>query len=59
MFYILSKIVWLILTPSNFIALTIAVGAVLAMRYRRAGAAISAVGVTALLVCGFSPIGVP
>jgi len=59
MFYILSKLLWLLVTPSNAIALTIGVGALAtACRFRRAGPTVVAAGAIVLLVCGFGPVGI-
>jgi uncharacterized SAM-binding protein YcdF (DUF218 family) len=58
MFFVLSKTLGVLLVPSNFM---IAVGAVglglLFSKHRRIGGGLLACCVTALLICGFSPIG--
>ena len=59
MYFVLSKLLWMLAAPSNAIALTIAAGAaVSATRFRRIGVAISAIGAFVLLLCGFGPVGV-
>lgn len=58
MFFILSKIIGFILTPSNFIALLLLAGVVLLATRRRAEAVrLMAGGIVLLLVTGFSPLG--
>jgi uncharacterized SAM-binding protein YcdF (DUF218 family) len=59
MFFTLSKVLWLIAAPSNFICLIIVSGlfAVMARKYRQAGILIAVVGATALLACGLGPVG--
>ena len=59
MYFVLSKLLWMLAAPSNAIALTIAAGAVVsATRFRRIGVAISAIGAFVLLFCGIGPAGV-
>ena len=59
MYFVLSKLLWMLAAPSNAIALTIAAGAaVSATRFRRIGVALSAIGAFVLLLCGFGPVGV-
>jgi uncharacterized SAM-binding protein YcdF (DUF218 family) len=59
MFFVFSKLLWWLAAPSNAIGFSIAAGAVVgATRYRRIGVAMSAVGASALLLCGFGPVGV-
>jgi uncharacterized SAM-binding protein YcdF (DUF218 family) len=58
MFFVLSKILGFVTLPSNAIGLICACGAMLlATRHRRAGARLVMLGVTLLLVAGFSPLG--
>jgi uncharacterized SAM-binding protein YcdF (DUF218 family) len=58
-FFIFSKLLWLLATPSNAIGIAIAAGVVVAVtRFRRIGVAVSAIGVFVLLLCGFGPVGV-
>ena len=58
MFFILSKILGFILTPSNFVALLLLVGLVLlATRWRAAAVRLMAGGIVLLLFMGFSPFG--
>jgi uncharacterized SAM-binding protein YcdF (DUF218 family) len=58
MFFLLSKILGFIASPSNVIALVIATGlCLLLLKWRRAGAVLLTAGIVALLVAGFSPAG--
>lgn len=58
MLFVPSKIAEFAMLPSNAVALLAAAGFVLlAAGWRRAGAWLAGAGVTALLVCGFSPVG--
>lgn len=59
MYFLLSKLLWMLATPSSLIALTITTGAILgATRFRRTGVVVSAIGAFVLLLCGFGPAGV-
>jgi uncharacterized SAM-binding protein YcdF (DUF218 family) len=59
MFYILSKLLWLLAAPSNMIALTIGVGVLAtALRSRRAGPTVVMAGAIVLLFVGFGPVGI-
>jgi uncharacterized SAM-binding protein YcdF (DUF218 family) len=58
MFFILSKVVGFVVTPSNAIAMVCVVGVLLlATRWRARAAKIMAAGIVLLLVVGFSPLG--
>ena len=59
MFFVLSKLIFLAIAPSNLIALAIALGLALraATRYRRIGNVMSVAAAIALLACGFGPVG--
>jgi uncharacterized SAM-binding protein YcdF (DUF218 family) len=58
MYFVLSKLLWMLTAPSNAIGIAIAAGVVSgAARFRRIGVAISAIGAFALLFCGFGPAG--
>ncbi len=58
MFFLLSKTIGFILTPSNFVALLLLAGIVLlATRWRAAAVRLMASGIVLLLVMGFSPFG--
>lgn len=58
MFYLVSKIAWLFLAPSNVVCALLAVGAVLLFtRLWRWGRGITALGVLMLVVLGLSPFG--
>ncbi|WP_342361975.1 YdcF family protein [Terrarubrum flagellatum] len=57
MFFYLSKLVWLVLTPTNFFILLILCGALLAFtRFMRLGRRMIWAGVALLIVGGFSPL---
>jgi uncharacterized SAM-binding protein YcdF (DUF218 family) len=58
MFFILSKVVGFVVTPSNVIALICLAGVLLlATRWRARAAKVMAAGIVLLLVAGFSPAG--
>jgi uncharacterized SAM-binding protein YcdF (DUF218 family) len=58
MLFVLSKVFGFILQPSNAVALLCLAGVVmLVLGWRRAGIRVAGVGVAALLVVGFSPLG--
>ena len=58
MFFILSKVVGFVVTPSNVIALICFIGVVLlATRWRARAARVMASGIVLMLVIGYSPIG--
>ncbi|MDX2287861.1 MAG: YdcF family protein [Hyphomicrobiaceae bacterium] len=59
MFYTVSKIFWLLAQPSTLMALAVLVGLLLASftAYRRSGLRLVGLGLCALLVCGFLPVG--
>jgi uncharacterized SAM-binding protein YcdF (DUF218 family) len=58
MFFLLSKIIGFILTPSNFVALLLLAGLVLlTTRWRTGAVRLMACGIVLLLVMGFSPLG--
>ena len=58
MFFILSKVVGFVVTPSNTIALICCAGVLLlATRWRAYAAKVMATGIVLLLVVGFSPLG--
>lgn len=58
MFFIISKIIGFIVTPSNFVAAVLLAGVVLlATRWRVAAIRSMTVGIAMLLVMGFSPLG--
>ena len=57
-FFIASKVLGFFLVPSNVIALLCASGALLALtRARRLGSKLLTIGVTLLLIAGYSPLG--
>ncbi len=58
MFFILSKIVWFLLAPSNLLALLIALGLLLAglTRLRRAGLALAGIACAGIFVIGMTPL---
>ena len=58
MFFILSKIVWFLLAPSNLLALLIAIGLVLAglTRLRRTGFALAGAACAGLFLFGMTPL---
>ncbi len=57
MFYVVSKLAWLLLAPSNLICLLILLGVVLTFtRLARWGRGIAALGVVLLAVLGFGPV---
>jgi uncharacterized SAM-binding protein YcdF (DUF218 family) len=59
MFFYVSKTLWLLLTPSNFIILLVVLGIVLLRtRWRVIGRWLAGLGVMLLLVVGFSPLGI-
>lgn len=55
MFFVLAKVGWFLVTPSNVILLLLALG-VLAWRWR-AARALGALGLALLLACGLGPVG--
>ncbi len=58
MFFVLSKIGWFFLQPSNLLVALAAIAAVLLLsRFRGLGKWLLGVAVVGLLVCGFSPVG--
>jgi uncharacterized SAM-binding protein YcdF (DUF218 family) len=60
MFYIVSKILWFFLTPSNLIFATIAIGTLLILlthKFQKLGRRILSFGTIALLACGLGPVG--
>ncbi|ESR26563.1 YdcF family protein [Lutibaculum baratangense] len=58
MFYVVSKIAWLLLAPSNVVCLLLVLGAVLLFtRFYRWGRGFVAVGALLLLTFGFTPLG--
>lgn len=59
LFYVLSKVGFFLVQPSNLCLLLPIVGLALARtdRYRRLGGRLAAAGIAALLVAGFSPFG--
>jgi uncharacterized SAM-binding protein YcdF (DUF218 family) len=58
MFFIASKVIGFLLTPSNFLALGLAFGALLLFtRFARAGRRFVAIAVVLLALCGWSPLG--
>ena len=58
MFFIVSKIFWLVVLPSNFLALLTALGVGLTFtRWRRSGRALLVCVVAALIAAGFLPLG--
>lgn len=57
MFYYASKLVWLVLTPSNLlIALTLIGAALCATRFVKAGRRLAVAGALLLLIAGLSPL---
>jgi uncharacterized SAM-binding protein YcdF (DUF218 family) len=60
MFFLLSKVFWLIAAPSNLIGVMIVAGliALITKRLRRLGRFFIVAGLTALVVCGLGPLGV-
>lgn len=58
MSYLATRLFGFLVTPSNLIATICLLGLLLTLvRWRKAGARISAAGIALLLVCGFSPLG--
>ncbi|MFM8699844.1 MAG: YdcF family protein [Hyphomicrobiales bacterium] len=58
MYYLLSKILWLLAAPSNLLALIAFFGALLALTsWRRTGLTLAITGSALLLLLGFLPIG--
>lgn len=58
MFFVLSKVVGFVVTPSNVIALICVAGVLLlATRWRAVAAKLMAAGIVLLLVIGYSPVG--
>lgn len=58
MYYLLSKVLWLLAAPSNFLALAAFLGGLLALTpWRRAGLALAVTSSALLLLLGFLPIG--
>lgn len=58
MFFLLSKLLGFLTTPSNAIAVICVLGAVLLLtRWRRAGSRLVLLGIGLLLVAGYSPLG--
>jgi uncharacterized SAM-binding protein YcdF (DUF218 family) len=59
MFFVVSKVLWLVFTPSNFICLIILSGllAMLARKSRRKGVFVTVIGVIAVVACGLGPVG--
>ena len=56
--FTLSKLVWLVLEPSNLLAFAILAGVLLtATRWRRGGLSLALAGCMGLLIAGFSPLG--
>jgi uncharacterized SAM-binding protein YcdF (DUF218 family) len=60
MFFVLSKIFWLIAAPSNLIGFMIVAGsiALITRKHRRLGRFFIVAGLTALVACGLGPVGV-
>lgn len=58
MFFILSKIVWFLLAPSNLLALLVALGLLLASltRARRSGLALAGIACAGLFLFGMTPL---
>ncbi len=60
MFYVVSKILWFFLTPSNLIFATIAIGTLfilLTHKFQKSGRRILGLGAFMLLICGLGPVG--
>lgn len=58
MFFYASKLVWMLLAPSNLLILAAALGVALSFtRFMRAGRVLAALGVVGLLLAGFGPAG--
>ncbi|MCK0210007.1 YdcF family protein [Starkeya koreensis] len=57
MFFAASKLVWMVAVPSTFLTLLAALGLLLALRWRRVGLAIAALGGAGLLLAGLGPFG--
>lgn len=57
MFYVVSKLAFMLLQPSSVIGLTLLAGVTLLARGRRLGLVLAAGGLAALAVAGFSPLG--
>jgi uncharacterized SAM-binding protein YcdF (DUF218 family) len=58
MFFIVSKLAWFVFAPVNFLVLLSVVGLVLwLLGFIRLGRALTAIGVLALAICCFSPLG--
>ena len=58
MFFVASKLVWLVLAPANILVLLLLIGAVaLRAGWRRTGRSFLTIGIAVLALVGFSPIG--
>ncbi len=60
MFYLVSKILWFFLTPSNLILAAVTIGTLLVIwrgRFQKFGRYTLAFGTVALLACGLGPVG--
>lgn len=57
MFFLASKLVWMVAVPSTFLTLVAALGMLLALRWRRVGLCLAALGVAGLLLAGLGPFG--
>lgn len=57
MFFVASKLVWMVAVPSTFLTLLAALGLLIALRWRRLGGALAVLGVGGLLLVGLGPFG--
>lgn len=57
MFFVASKIIWLMLQPISLVLLLLAAGWLLAWRYRRTGLVLQGLGVLLLALCCFTNLG--
>ncbi|WP_246669016.1 YdcF family protein [Ancylobacter sp. TS-1] len=57
LFFVASKLVWMVAVPSTFLALLAACGLLLALRWRRVGGCLAVLGVGGLLLVGLGPFG--